>query len=1194
MYSRSVSRRRGSALIIVLAFVVLTAIVMLSYLASTQSSLKKSSSSAAMVETDLLAEAATGAILDDIRQEMIAGADSFPQTNQPMTATNTWSMVPGRVLSSGVGATDTNFANLVKQSLRTAPFYPGNNPSAAYSAKGSLAGATGRSRASAVNSSQNSLNGRMISPDRWNKPMLLSGAGFTTTNQLPDWILISRSGPVTNGVSLGNYTNKATSNTQYVIGRYAYNIYDIGGLLDINIAGYNSADASAAKHAEKKGSIAWADLSALPGVLDQTALIKEWRNRLSTDNGDTYQNMIKSWGQPRGFSEPFQTNGKVENRFFSRQDLLKYQQTYGATAIATNALPYFTTFSADIDRPSFAPFYDAGLARNRPFVQQAAGMSGGNDARGEESSINPNFLTTFDTSGSEIKPRVKRRFPLDRLKFLVPYPAEDNKDDIWNYFGLVWSGPDYGWIYTDIPGTTVASTRIKRLSEIQNREPNFIELLKAAIGVGSLGGQFENNNPQEPTTSPRILGGPMASTDYQIMKIAASIIDQYDTDSYPTRLFFGTDGSVPREFYGIEDLPYLYVIRNMVYRKGLVAEDDLTVPVPTEGAPGTWDGRLLPYRCVMMMQPTLWNPHAANTDSPPTEAPTAFRVCADSNGGTVSVVTAGSWWRDKWAEWAGDPEGVDQPSITSKQDYDASWGNDYPSKNAEDLSAAVPVIFNPASNFLSFNTQLTGPASFREPYTLTSRDYPVGSGAVGYVEETVLPNEEPNEMSGGVTTPRLQTIGFRVGILWGGPAMVYDTTNDVYNFLLQNKLINSDGINFELKFLAPNGTYYTYDRMDAFAMTRNPGWHDDVRRPTNINRGLPLVRYGLRVDPRTQRYGFRDSNLYCPKTFRAEGPTNASNLYRIWLQGMTAWPTHPTGLAGTRYGKAGNAMSSGHKNTTWTISSPDSTYMYWCLIGVNGPASAIRYLDPDGIRRNGMAADFAETTAGLPFVTNNTASRPIILNRPFRSVAELGNVCRDQPWKQLDFWTPQSADAALLDVFCINEPLAGSDDDMPVTAGNVNLNTRQAPVLQAMLQGVAKSDGVKLTAAQAKSIATALVNWTTNSATDKGPLRNRSELVGRLTGGTTYAGFSGELGNLLGGTEGKIQSQRQSVMRALADSGTTRTWTFLIDLVVQEGRYPTADLAKFSVEGEQRYWIQVAIDRFTGETVAKFIEAVNE
>jgi hypothetical protein len=53
----------------------------------------------------------------------------------------------------------------------------------------------------------------------------------------------------------------------------------------------------------------------------------------------------------------------------------------------------------------------------------------------------------------------------------------------------------------------------------------------------------------------------------------------------------------------------------------------------------------------------------------------------------------------------------------------------------------------------------------------------------------------------------------------------------------------------------------------------------------------------------------------------------------------------------------------------------------------------------------------------------------------------------------------------------------------------------------------------------------------------------------------------------------------------------------LIDVVAQSGRYPpnaTNFANGFVVNGEQRYWVHVAIDRFTGKVLDKQIEVVNE
>jgi len=53
----------------------------------------------------------------------------------------------------------------------------------------------------------------------------------------------------------------------------------------------------------------------------------------------------------------------------------------------------------------------------------------------------------------------------------------------------------------------------------------------------------------------------------------------------------------------------------------------------------------------------------------------------------------------------------------------------------------------------------------------------------------------------------------------------------------------------------------------------------------------------------------------------------------------------------------------------------------------------------------------------------------------------------------------------------------------------------------------------------------------------------------------------------------------------------------MIDVVTQSGQFKpnAANLQNdFVVEGEQHYWVHVAIDRFTGRVIDKQIEVVNE
>jgi hypothetical protein len=280
------------------------------------------------------------------------------------------------------------------------------------------------------------------------------------------------------------------------------------------------------------------------------------------------------------------------------------------------------------------------------------------------------------------------------------------------------------------------------------------------------------------------------------------------------------------------------------------------------------------------------------------------------------------------------------------------------------------------------------------------------------------------------------------------------------------------------------------------------------------------------------------------------------------------------------------------------------------------------YSDPDGVVRRAMGAyvSAATTMVGLPLATSNTyasgtvtetsqgQSRPVVLNRPFCSVGELGYVFSGTPWKNLDFFTPESGDAPLLDLFTLN------DTTSTLVAGKVNLNTRQAPVLAAILEGAYKDEQANyltppgwklpsLTSTEALDIANTLVTRTMSAAAGKGPLINLGDLVGRYTGVNNaylqpYDGFSNDLSSIFGSNtqSANIQRVREAPIRALAMAGQTRVWNLLIDVVAQTGRYPSTASGpdKFVVEGEQRYWLHVAIDRFTGQVIDKQIEVVKE
>ena len=71
---------------------------------------------------------------------------------------------------------------------------------------------------------------------------------------------------------------------------------------------------------------------------------------------------------------------------------------------------------------------------------------------------------------------------------------------------------------------------------------------------------------------------------------------------------------------------------------------------------------------------------------------------------------------------------------------------------------------------------------------------------------------------------------------------------------------------------------------------------------------------------------------------------------------------------------------------------------------------------------------------------------------------------------------------------------------------------------------------------------------------------------------------------------------KETIARALVEVTQTRTWNLLIDVIAQTGRYaPNAEsLSDFVVQGEKRYWLHIAIDRFDGTVIDQQLETVYE
>jgi hypothetical protein len=344
----------------------------------------------------------------------------------------------------------------------------------------------------------------------------------------------------------------------------------------------------------------------------------------------------------------------------------------------------------------------------------------------------------------------------------------------------------------------------------------------------------------------------------------------------------------------------------------------------------------------------------------------------------------------------------------------------------------------------------------------------------------------------------------------------------------------------------------------------------------------------MKADPRATRFGVFQMDTVL---------TTAGSRITLPL-----WPNNDANVKNGFGGAIGTSFPGPVEHAP--LSSNGNSY-YPATFAINGPTDArdqttTTYADIDGVTRP-ADAKYPNTTytgdgSSTPY--NTPVYQPIILNRPFRNVAELGYAFRDLPWKTLDFFSDKSADAGLLDIFTINDGAQVRDGNgnivgmAPPTmvAGQVSVNASQAADLQPVLAGailneldstntLAKTD---TGATSAPEIAAKIAN-----ATSTTPMQNKAELITRAS--TILATASND--------NQAVKARREVVARAASSVSQSRVWNLVIDVVAESGHYKpnaTSLTNDFVVEGEQHYWVHVAIDRFTGQVLDKQIEVVNE
>ena len=865
---------------------------------------------------------------------------------------------------NGVPTSGTLIPNLISRSVN-----PANTAAGGYKAYPSTytlpppnRAASDSSATPAVSSTLPSINGRYVSPAQWNAHYLMprdpgvDAPGSTSTDSTPvssfvapDWVVVTRGG--VGSVSWGSTLTDATiSNNNYVVGRYAYAVYNEGGTLDMNAAGYPSG--LTATQLSQKGSLALADLTQLtvgssPGVSLTQAKIDNfvgWRNYASAKlSGATFGSIsftattASNWltnfvgtNGTNGYMQIVppptgQATPPTDQALLSRQQLISLTQSL---SISPDFLQFMGTFSRALEQPSFVPEAGrpgvigtiapppsyASATSNADYYQ---GNSGNYDQNytGTTSFViptaNPSFLairaksafTRFNGATAVAgEPLVKTKFALSRLGIFSPtattatiktaYATTADTDPALNRFGLTRTSATAPWTYNHGQNYIMTLAEVAQLST--PREPDFAELLKAAINIGSLGKGGPNLNAL--LTSLNYQYTVDTATDYEILQIMANLIDQTDTDSYPTAIQLGVPGvgavSYYRVFYGIEDLPYFYRYHPLsvvdtppqpllnhtqavTFSPGSFGYPS-TVPGPPVAADTNtytfnWMARVSavgalsnPGDMALMYIPEVWNPHDPTTQTTTTSRPQKFRIVVTTQD-PVSQTTA-------WKIGA----------LCNLANYNATDGSPFYNgvqgivPVASYPAASTPIAFDPPTAATP-NTALTftdvNGTLFREPTLLWRQNFPTGvnlqnvGSSTAKITDAVSGQTYVGVVAGktpisatvtvGPSSPAKATDGTYIvqgnGLSYT-TATVAGTSYPQLTFTLQYQDANSNWITYDVKYPDLHG-------MSSPSLVVNPadftgvGWNS-FQNP--LQGGIGSGQLGdtaTGIDPRSARWG---------------------------------------------------------------------------------------------------------------------------------------------------------------------------------------------------------------------------------------------------------------------------------------------------------------------------------------------------
>ncbi len=835
------ARERGVAIVLILAFLVLLTGVIVAFFVRATAERQVSNNVTSQAKADTLARGALDVIVGDLKQEIAVGSTSYPISGTTIykPKANTY-VVPTRNYP-GLSTSNDPVPNLIRESGPT---------NMAVTVNATNVGVGGGS--SAASTTTVSANGRKIAPARWNSHYLVPRAivsGNTTSTSIdstpvsgftaPSWIPVTSQGAVA-----------LSAPSTAVVGRYAYAVYDEGGTLDANVAGYPTA--MTATQLGEKGLLAFADLTQLPAYnpattpsvptyLPQTQInnLVGWRNYATAQPGGSlspgytfdaaaatrYFNFLLGPAGNFLTVNPTAAGSRTDQRFTSRQALLRFWETLMANANGgtmtdsthlQDVLLYLGTFSRELNAPSWSPATPSGSTVD--YATHSDDQTGSIVNRDIPNVRFPNAgsLTRYRIDGTSYTKAfqagdsvVQMRFPLGRIAWLntsaggtsySPGPAASiPAAAIKTHFGLAWNtlvATDPHWDYVGNTGTAGSPvSTIETLDQVaqDGREPNFFELLKAGILSGSLG-----KTAADPTVTPRWkvtvyswldTARDDVNVDFQVLRIGANIIDQATPSAIPTEIQFANNETTPPvtvSAFGIKSLPYIAWIPFVNYRPEAYPQRNMF------GAYYAFE---------------VWDPHQNATVTLPAGSPTNFRIHPLQGKAALRYNnTTGSYTSLSTTDY-----------ITFSRD--AASGRTF-----SDLTLLSTTIASGAAN----NT-----CAISQP--------PISNGTPRATPPTVA------EGSPGF-------VGFNVGVMQDLPDrnITGNTTDQTYSGGVVTDAVPSDWPSFEIQVQDPaTGIWHPFQHIDYMLGS-------DAGGPFPTNSAFQLLSSMIGMynpDPRTERFG---------------------------------------------------------------------------------------------------------------------------------------------------------------------------------------------------------------------------------------------------------------------------------------------------------------------------------------------------